>query len=117
MLRRDEADGRVNVSTNESHISGWTADEILRNFLGVPNPTDLETAKRVVRLQELRRKDELSPADVEELEQLRHTINKELVDGPIAARLEMEDILMQASSGSPETPEPPLLGAQEGAVE
>ena len=117
LLRRDEADGRVNVSTNESDISGWTADEILRNFLGVPNPTDLETAKRVVRLQELRRKDELSPADAEELEQLRHTINKELVDGPIAARLEMEDILMQASSGSPETPEPPLLGAQEGAVE
>ena len=97
LLRRDEAQGRINVSTNESDISGWTADEILRNFLEVPNPTDIDTAKHVIRLQELRRKDELSTAEAEELERLRHMVNQELVNGPIAARLEMEEILMQGS--------------------
>ena len=35
LLKLDE-DGEVTVSRNESDIIGWTADEILRNFLGRP---------------------------------------------------------------------------------
>ena len=107
LLRRDDAEGRMTVSTNESDISGWTADQILRNFLGLPNPTDLDTAMHVIRLQELRRKEELSLEEAGELEKLRNMVNQELVRGPVAARLEMQDILMQASSESPETSEPP----------
>lgn len=113
LLRRDDAEGRMTVSTNESDISGWTADEILRNFMGLPNPTDLDTAMHVIRLQELRRKEELSHEEAEELENLRHTVNQELVSGPIAARLEMQDILRRASSESPETSEPPSSETKE----
>ena len=113
LLRRDDADGRMTVSTNESDISGWTADQILRNFLGLPNPTDLDTAMHVIRLQELRRKEELSHEEAEELETLRHTVNQELISGPIAARSEMQDILRRAINESPETSEPPSSETKE----
>ncbi len=54
LLKLDEY-GEITVSRNESDIIGWTADEILQNFLDVPNPTDMMTAGHVTRLQELRR--------------------------------------------------------------
>ena len=49
-LLKPEENGKITVSRNESSIVGWTADEILRNFLEVPNPTDIITAGNVVRL-------------------------------------------------------------------
>ena len=52
LLDRGE-DGRVTVSRNERDIVAWSADEILRSFLDVPSPTDLETARNIERLQEL----------------------------------------------------------------
>ena len=55
----------VSVSTNESDVVGWTADEILRGFLEVSNPTDYATAEKVERLQELRRMEKLSPSEKE----------------------------------------------------
>ena len=64
LLQRDE-DNRVTVSRNEVDIAGWTADEILRSFLGVSDPTDQQTVDHLERLRELRRKRELSPAGVE----------------------------------------------------
>ena len=87
LLRRDEED-KVTVSANESDIAGWTADEILRNFLEIPSPTDLTTAGHVNRLQELRRKEKLSAAETEELEQLRHSVSRELLSGPMSAQVE-----------------------------
>ena len=81
LLRRNEAGDHVDVTTNENDVSGWTADEILRTLLGVRNPTDLATAKNVVRLQELRRQGELSPLETAELEDLRRAIHRQLSDG------------------------------------
>ena len=81
LLRRNEAGDHVDVTTNENNVSGWTADEILRTLLGVRNPTDLATAKNVVRLQELRRQGELSPLETAELEDLRRAIHRQLSDG------------------------------------
>ncbi|MCY4415779.1 MAG: AAA family ATPase [Chloroflexi bacterium] len=42
-LHRDEA-GVVRVETNSEDITGWTVEEILREFMEVLDPTDEETA-------------------------------------------------------------------------
>ena len=108
LLRRSEETGQVTVSTNDTDIAGWTADEILRNFLEVPSPTDLATAGHVSRLQELRRKDKLLVEETEELEQLRHTVNQDLLGGPMSAQVEQfAEMLRQAGIGSPAPSEPP----------
>ena len=44
LLRRGE-DGKVSVSRNESDIAGWSADEILRNFLEVPTPNGRDSSE------------------------------------------------------------------------
>lgn len=96
LLRRDEK-GNVTVSRNETDIIGWSADEILRNFLDVPSPTDLETVRHVDRLQELRRKDTLSGEESAELEALRHTVSQDLMGGPVAGEVErLTDLIKQA---------------------
>ena len=101
LLRRGP-EGKVSVSTNDSDIAGWTADEILRNFLEVASPTDLATAEDVRRLQELWSKDKLTSAEAEELEQLRHTVNRDLLRGPVAAQVEQfAEMLRQAGIGLP----------------
>ena len=87
LLRRGE-DGKVSVSTNESDIAGWSADEILRNFLEVPTPTDMATAEHVTRLAELRHKETLTAAEVGELEALRRAVGSELLRGPMSAQVE-----------------------------
>ena len=86
LLRRDEHG--VSVSTNESDVIGWTADEILRNYLDVPNPTDVTTAEHVMRLQELRRKGELNTEETEELQKLRQFVSSELLSGPMSSQVE-----------------------------
>ena len=87
LLRRDD-DGRVTVSRNDDDIIGWSADETLRYILDMPNTTDLQTEGRLNRLQELRFKDNRSPAEEAEFQELRHTINQDLVSGPAAAQIE-----------------------------
>jgi energy-coupling factor transporter ATP-binding protein EcfA2 len=87
LLRRD-VKRTVTVSTNESDIAGWTADEILRNFLEVPSPTDMATAENISRLQELRHKDNLSDGEAEELEKLRKTVGQDLLSGPMSSQVE-----------------------------
>ena len=87
LLRRGE-DGKVSVSRNESDIAGWSADEILRNFLDVPTPTDMATAEHVARLAELRHKETLTTAEAGELQTLRRTVGSELLRGPISAQVE-----------------------------
>ena len=87
LLRRGK-DGTLSVSRNELDIAGWTADEILRNFLEVPSPTDMATAAHVARLKELRHKDELTDDEERELQDLRCTIGSELLRGPQSAQIE-----------------------------
>ena len=45
LLKRDE-NGVVTATTNSEDIVGWTADEILRNLMGVEEPTDQLTVDR-----------------------------------------------------------------------
>lgn len=87
LLRRDE-DGRVTVSRNDDDIIGWSADEVMRYILDMPNTTDLQTEARLNRLQELRRKDDRSPAEESEFQDLRRAINQDLTSGPAAAQIE-----------------------------
>ena len=97
LLKRNE-EGGVTVSRNESDIVGWSADEILRNFLDVPAPTDVRTVEDIERLQTLRQKSELSPQEADELEALRHTVGEELLGGPIAGEVaRLSKLLTQAS--------------------
>ena len=93
LLHRSEK-GEVTVSRNERDIIGWSADEILRNFLEVRDPTDLESVEHLERLQELRHKSELSAEETEELEKLRHTVNHDLLGGPMAQQLEQLTALL-----------------------
>ncbi len=88
LLNRED-NGKVRVSQNESDIAGWTADEILRQFMDVPNPTDLETAERISRFQELMSMsiEERSSAQSDELEQLRHLVRDDLLSGPNSAQV------------------------------
>ena len=69
LLRRDE-NGKVSVSRNESDIYSWTADEILRQLLELPTPTDLATSDRLNRLQQLRQKQKLSNKETKELDEV-----------------------------------------------
>ena len=87
LLQRDESN-RVTTSRNEVDIAGWSADEVLRSFLGVPDPTDQHTVDHLERLRELRRKRELSPEESEELESLRDVVSEDLLTGPVAAQME-----------------------------
>ena len=98
-LLKLEEHGKITVSKNESDIVGWTADEILRNFLDVPNPTDIITAGHVTRLQQLRRQETLSDADTQELEQLRQTVSRELLLGPGKAQTELFEEELRKARG------------------
>ena len=100
LLKLDEH-GAITVSRNESDIVGWTADEILRNFLDVPNPTDIITAGHVTRLQELRRQEALSDSETQELEQLRQTVSRELLLGPREAQTELFEEELRKARGEP----------------
>ena len=81
LLRRDD-DGRVTVSRNERDLAGWTADEILRHFLDLPDPSDIVSSERLERYQALLYKTSLSPEEAEEKEQLSHVVRDDLMRGP-----------------------------------
>ena len=99
LLQRDE-DNRVTVSTNEEDIVGWSADEILRSFLGVRDPTDQKTVKKLERLRELQGKQELSAKESEELESLSDEVSEDLMNGPAAAQVDrFIQALEQAKAG------------------
>ena len=87
LLQRDE-DNKVTVSRNEDDLVAWSADEVLRNFLGIRDPTDWETVKDLERLRELQGKQELSPDESEELESLSESVSEDLLNGPAAAQVD-----------------------------
>lgn len=100
LLRRGE-DGRVTTSTNEEDVVGWTSDEILRHFLGVSDPTDFETERRLTRLRDLQLAQNLTEAEAEELEGLRQTVSRDLVQGPLSNQLDhFEDVLRHVIADS-----------------
>ena len=100
LLRRGE-DGRVTTSTNEEDIVGWTSDEILRHFLGVSDPTDFETERRLTRLRDLQLVQNLTDAEAEELEELRQTVSRDLVQGPLSSQSDhFEEVLRQVIADS-----------------
>lgn len=101
LLKRDSK-GKVTVSRNETDIVGWSTDEILRNFLDIANPTDLQTNDDIQRLGELRSKRRLTKKQKEELEDLRSKVNQNLLAGPVAG--EMERFVEMLRKPPPESP-------------
>lgn len=106
LLKRDTK-GKVVVSRNETDIIGWSTDEILRNFLDITNPTDLQTDESIERLQELRRKRRLTSKQKKELENLRDTVSKQLLTGPVTSEVQQFTELIQKGH-----PILPLRGAK-----
>ena len=102
MLERDD-DGRVTATTNTEDVIGWTADEILRNMMGVDDPTDDVTAAAARELRELRNSTPENSEEAEAERQLRMHELRQLVDrdllagGPLAAQRELfEEHLAEA---------------------
>lgn len=99
LLQRDESN-QVTVSTNEVDLVAWSADEVLRNFLGVRDPTDQRTVKKLERLRVLQGKQELSTKESEELESLSDEVREDLLSGPVAAQVDrFIQVLEQAKAG------------------
>ena len=101
LLKRNE-DGKVVVSRSESDIVGWSADEILRSFLDVRDPTDLATSEDIRRLQELRGKEKLTEGEARELEELRQKVSEELLGGPLAGEVAQLGELLARSAAEGE---------------
>ena len=96
LLNRD-GNGVVTATTNTEDVIGWTADEILRNMMGVEEPTDQLTVDRANRLRELRDKELLTPEEESEMNGLRRQINEDLLSkgGPVEAQRERYADLMR----------------------
>ncbi len=89
LLNRD-ASGVITASTNTEDIIGWTADEILRVFMGVDDPTDDDTAKAARELRQLRDAGPHPDESQEEqrqarMQELRQLVNRELLAGSVRA--------------------------------
>ena len=89
LLNRDE-NGVVTATTNTEDVVGWTADEILRVFMGVDDPTDKDTAEAAAALRKLR--DEGPRVDEREEERrqseiarLRQIVDRAELSGPRVA--------------------------------
>ena len=90
MLRRNE-NGVIEVTTNPDRVMGWTADEILRTMMGVPDPTDDATARNAAELRQLRDEGERDTAEAEaerqtRMQQLRRLVDRDLLAGGPKAR-------------------------------
>ena len=113
-LHQDD-DGISRVGTNEDDIVGWTADEILHDYLNVQDPTDLETAQAV---EVLRWLEGLEPlVEEESAESWREAVVAELSALTEGDELPFEDaIIMHWLTGAIESPiavAPPLSGEAE----
>ena len=87
LLTRNE-DNEVQVSRNDLSVAGWSADQILRNLLGVRNPTDLKTIENSDKLEELNAKEQLSQEEVTELQRLTSLTETHPVGGSSSLLLE-----------------------------
>ena len=85
LLDRDE-NGVVTATTNTEDIVGWTADEILRNLMGVDDPTDKDTAEAARELRHLRSEGPRSSSEEEQarqerMQELRQRVDRDLLAG------------------------------------
>ena len=96
LLERDE-NGVVTATPNREDVVGWTADEILRNMMGVEEPTDQLTVDRANRLRQLREKERLADEEESEMNELRRQVNEDLLSkgGPLEAQRERYADLME----------------------
>ena len=65
---------------------GWTADEILRNLMGVEDPTDKDTAEAARELRQLRSEEPRSDSEEEakrqeRMQELRKRVDRDLLAG------------------------------------
>lgn len=86
LLNRD-ANGVISASTNDRDIIGWTADQILRTFMEVDEPTDQLTVDRSKRLRELYDKSSLTPEEESELNDLRASVSEDFPQNPVDPQL------------------------------
>ena len=89
LLNRNE-NGVVTASANTENIEGWTADEILRVYMGVDEPTDELTAQAARDLRRLRAQrpvmDEREEEERQaEIRRLRQIVDRAELSGPRAA--------------------------------
>ena len=96
-LLRKKQPGVVSTTTNSEDVVGWTADEILRAWMEVDEPTDLITIARSNRLRELQEKASLTDTEESERNTLRHQVNESLLsrDGPVEPQQERYAELMK----------------------
>ena len=85
LLKRDE-NGVVTAESNPEDIVGWTADEILRNLMGVDDPTDNDTAEAARELRQLRSEEPRSDSKEEakrqeRMQELRKRVDRDLLAG------------------------------------
>ena len=85
LLKRHE-NGEISSTTNTEDIVGWTADEILRNMMGVDDPTDDETAAAARELRQLRNEEPRSETEEEaarqqRMQELRQRVDRDLLAG------------------------------------
>jgi hypothetical protein len=83
------AKGTVSISRNQVDIEGWSADEIMRCFMDVRDPTDLQTATQVRKLAELRKRRTLSPSESKELRRTQDHLAIRLLGRSNAERLDL----------------------------
>ena len=94
VLRRND-DGVIQATPNPDQVMGWTSDEILRNLMGVEDPTDEKTAAAARELRRLRdegpRYTEDDEADRQmRMQELRWLVDRDLLaGGPAAAQREL----------------------------
>lgn len=83
------AKGAISISRNQVDIEGWSADEIMRCFMDVKDPTDLQTATQVRKLAELRKRKTLSPNESKELRRTQDDLAIRLLGSNNAERLDL----------------------------
>ena len=89
LLNRDE-NGVVTATTNTEDIVGWTADEILRTYMGVHDPTDDATASAAAELRKLRDEgprgdDHAEQERQDRMRELRVAVDTNVLSGPRVA--------------------------------
>ena len=89
LLNRDE-NGVITATTNTEDIVGWTADEILRTYMGVDDPTDDDTASAAAELRKLRDEGTREDAQAEKerqdrMRELRAAVDTNVLSGPRVA--------------------------------
>ena len=89
LLNRD-ANGVITASANDRDIIGWTADQILRTFMEVDEPTDQLTVDRANRLRELHGKPALTADEEAELDDLRRQVSDDFPLNPVDPQLDAQ---------------------------